>query len=162
MTLAEYVSKFESLARFSTTLMSQPNDEWKSKRFEQGLRPELRKLVTGHRIVNFQQLLDVCQLTENSIASELAEKQANWKRKREGEGSKGNKDKGGDSKGKKVARQNEKTAPKCATCGRNHYGKCWGKKGVICFRCHKPGHMKDQCPENEKDKAKDALAPMRG
>jgi hypothetical protein len=34
----EYVARFESLARFSNNLQNQPDEAWKSNRFEQGLR----------------------------------------------------------------------------------------------------------------------------
>jgi hypothetical protein len=35
MTVDEYVARFESLARFSNNLQNQPDEAWKSKRFEQ-------------------------------------------------------------------------------------------------------------------------------
>ena len=50
MTVDEYVARFESLARFSNNLQLQPDEAWKSKRFEQGLRPEVRNLVITQQI----------------------------------------------------------------------------------------------------------------
>ena len=78
MTISEYVAKFENLARFSNNLLNQTDDIWKCKRFEQGLRPELRNIVTAHRIRDYQQLIEACQLTEHSLAAVLAEKQARF------------------------------------------------------------------------------------
>jgi hypothetical protein len=57
MTVDEYVAKFESLARFSNNLQNQPDEIWKSKRFKQGLRPEVRNLVITQRIMEYQTLI---------------------------------------------------------------------------------------------------------
>ena len=53
MTVDEYVSKFESLTRFSNNLQNQPDEAWKSKRFEHGIRPEVRNLVITQRIQEY-------------------------------------------------------------------------------------------------------------
>jgi hypothetical protein len=57
MTVDEYVARFESLARFSNNLQNQPDEAWTSKRFEQGLRPEVRNLIITQRIWEFQTLI---------------------------------------------------------------------------------------------------------
>jgi hypothetical protein len=50
MTIGQYVAKFEELARYSNNLRNQPDDAWKSKSFEQGLRPEIRNQVVTQEI----------------------------------------------------------------------------------------------------------------
>ena len=60
MTVDEYVAKFESLARFCNNLQNQLDEIWKSKRFEQGLRPEVRNLVITQRIREYQTLIQAC------------------------------------------------------------------------------------------------------
>ena len=64
MTVDEYVARFESLARFSNNLQNQPDEAWKSKRFEQGLRPEVIYLVITQRIREYQTFIQACQLAE--------------------------------------------------------------------------------------------------
>ena len=89
MTVDEYVARFESLARFSNNLQNQPDEAWKSKRFEQGLRPEVRNLVITQQIREYQTLIQACQLAEQSLAAVSASRQLLWKRKREEGSSKG-------------------------------------------------------------------------
>ena len=75
MTVDEYVARFESLARFSNNLQNQPDEAWKSKRFEQGLRPEVRNFVITQQIREYQTLILACQLAEHSLATVTASRQ---------------------------------------------------------------------------------------
>ena len=45
MTVEKYLAMFESFSRFFNLLNNQPDEAWKSKMFQQGLRPEVRELV---------------------------------------------------------------------------------------------------------------------
>jgi hypothetical protein len=81
MSVYEYVAKFESLARFSSNLQNQPDEVWKSKRFEQGLRPEVRNLVITQPIREYQTLIQACQLAERSLVAVAASKKVYLKRK---------------------------------------------------------------------------------
>ena len=89
----KYNARFESLARFSNNLQNQPDEAWNSKRFEQGLRPEVRYLVITQQIRECQTLIQACQLAEQSLAAMAASRQLVWKRKREEGSSKGEKGK---------------------------------------------------------------------
>jgi hypothetical protein len=100
MTVDEYVTKFESLARFSNNLQNQLDEAWKSKKFKQGLRHEVRNLVITQRIREYQTLIQACQLPEQSFAAMAVNRQLLWKRKREEGSSKGGKDKEIDHKSK--------------------------------------------------------------
>ena len=117
MTVDEYVARFESLARFSNNLQNQPDESWKSKIFEQGLRPEVRNLVITQRIREYQTLIQTCQLAQQSLAAVTASKQLLWKRKREERSSKG-------GKGKEVEKKGKGTVLKCQTCGKPHKREC--------------------------------------
>lgn len=57
MTIKQYVAKFEELARFSNNLQNQPDASWKSKSFEQGLRPKSRNQVAIHEIREYKVLI---------------------------------------------------------------------------------------------------------
>ena len=83
MTMDEYVARFKSLARFSNNLQNQPDEAWKSKRFKQGLRPEVRNLVITQRTQEYQTLIQACQLAEQSLAAVAASKLLTLKRKRD-------------------------------------------------------------------------------
>jgi hypothetical protein len=141
MTVDEYVARFESLARFSNNLQNQPDEAWKSKRFEQGLRSEVKNLVITQQIQEYQTLIQACQLAEQSLAAVAASRQLFWKRKREEGTSKG-------GKGKKVDNKGKGTIPKCKTCGKLHRGECYKNKRV-CFICQKLGHLSWQCPDKD-------------
>jgi hypothetical protein len=66
-------------------------------------------MITAHRIRDYQQLIEACQLTEHSLVAVLAEKQAIWKRKRSEEGSGSSRGKSGDKKGKQTATYSNRT-----------------------------------------------------
>ena len=71
----EYVARFESLARFLNSLQNQPDEAWKSRRFEQGLRPEVRNLVITQQIREYQTLMQACQFAEQSLDAVSASRQ---------------------------------------------------------------------------------------
>jgi hypothetical protein len=140
MTIDEYVARFESLARFSNNLQNQSDETWKSKSFEQGLRPEVRNLVITHQIREYQTLIQACQLVEQSLAVVTASRQLTWKRKRDEGSSKGRKD--------KEVNKGKSTISKCETCGKFYRGECYKNKRT-CFICQKPGHISRQCPDKD-------------
>ena len=161
MTVGQYVAKFEELSRFSTTIATQADETWKCQRFEGGLKPEIMSSVATHQIVNFQQLVGICQVAEGALHRVNAAKQAIWKRKREEDNSKGQRSRAFEPKGKKIVGTSNRSFPTCNNCGKMHSGECLKSKGV-CFQCGKPGHMIAQCPERGKKKDDSTKAPVRG
>jgi hypothetical protein len=147
MTIDEYVARFKSLAQFLYNLQNQPDEAWNSKKFEQGLRPEVINLVITQRIREYQTLIQACQLAEHSLATVVASRQLLWKHKREEGISKG-------GKGKEVDYKGKVTIPKCKTCGKFHKGECYQNKRT-CFIFQKPGHLNWQCPNKDQKLAED-------
>nr|KYP51237.1 hypothetical protein KK1_026921 [Cajanus cajan] len=63
MTVGEYASKFEELGKYST-FFYQPDERMKCIKFEDGLRPELRKAVGILEISDFPTLIHKCRFLE--------------------------------------------------------------------------------------------------
>ncbi|KAG5535763.1 hypothetical protein RHGRI_023508 [Rhododendron griersonianum] len=61
--------------------------------------------------------------------------------KRQSTGNSGSNNLGGNYNGNQ-----QQTAPKCPTCGRNHNGQC-RMVTLICFGCGQPGHYNSECPK---------------
>jgi uncharacterized Fe-S cluster protein YjdI len=116
-------------------------------------------MITAHRIRDYHQLIEACQLTEHSFVALLADKQAleeKEERRRLGKLK------------KKGWRQERKTNGhllrpyrlKYKNCGGFHNGECVKGKGV-CFICQKPGHIAWRCPDKDKRKDGQVGAPVR-
>ena len=65
MSVGEYAAKFDNLSKYSTYYQYHPDESWKCKKFEEGLRYELRRAIITHGIKNFPELVDKCQALED-------------------------------------------------------------------------------------------------
>ena len=57
MYVAEYLTKFEELARFSYHYRYDPNETWKINQLMQGLRPDIRLNLVLHELTSYATLL---------------------------------------------------------------------------------------------------------
>ena len=64
MTVSEYVVKFESLARFSHYLKDNPQNDWKTIKFEEGLKLELQSSINILELRDYPTLVNKCRITE--------------------------------------------------------------------------------------------------
>ena len=85
MTLEQYARKFIELGRFAPHLIA--TYEMQAERFQEGLRPDICKMVVCHRITTFQELVVLATLAERevglSVDTPLGQKRLNI----DGEGS---------------------------------------------------------------------------
>lgn len=65
MLVGEYAAKFESLSKFSRYFQLQPDEEWKCRKFEDGLWYEIREAVVPLEIREFPVLLNKCRMIED-------------------------------------------------------------------------------------------------
>ncbi|KAJ4717071.1 Retrotransposon protein, putative, Ty3-gypsy subclass [Melia azedarach] len=147
--LIEYERKFEELSRFAPHLVD--TEARKARRFERGLKPELRKLISVLELKTYSSVLQKAQiLAKDEVEGTASEP------KDVGQNSQNKKTwikphlKRSDKwKGKKRQRDDKtekRDLPLCETCGRYHGGTCYRKTGA-CFKCGKPGHFIQNCPE---------------
>ncbi|KAJ4702887.1 Cellular nucleic acid-binding protein [Melia azedarach] len=147
--LIEYERKFEELSRFAPHLLD--TEARKARRFERGLKPELRKLISVLELKTYSAVLQKAQiLAKDEVEATASEP------KDVGQNSQNKKTwikphiKRSDKwKGKKRQRDDKtekRDLPLCETCGRYHGGTCYRKTGA-CFKCGKPGHFIQNCPE---------------
>ncbi|KAI5439554.1 hypothetical protein KIW84_025085 [Lathyrus oleraceus] len=64
MTISEYADKFDSLAKYFRYFRDHVDENYKSERFEQGLRYEIKEYVEPLEIHQFQVLVEKCKKVE--------------------------------------------------------------------------------------------------
>ena len=62
MTVGQYVSKFEELAKFSSYLKFNLDESWKAMKFESGLNLEIKSTVSTIETRNYALLVNKCKL----------------------------------------------------------------------------------------------------
>ena len=69
MTVREYDMKFTSLSRYAKAMI--PNDFEKAKKFERGLRPDVRSGVAMLRLQTYNDVLEVALIIEEELKQGL-------------------------------------------------------------------------------------------
>ncbi|XP_063941903.1 uncharacterized protein LOC135149893 [Daucus carota subsp. sativus] len=167
MTVGEYEKKFTELARFVGDYVD--TDEKRAKRFQQGLKPWLRRRVVAFELVTYAEVVQKAMVIEGESDQNQKEKD-NKKRKfgNKGEGSTqgsqsgtnfrkmGFQNQGGPRGFKKGDNRNPKriqgpsgqrsqqTTPECKFCHQKHTGNC-NKADIVCFKCNSKGHYANEC-----------------
>ncbi|XP_017410571.1 uncharacterized protein LOC108322821 [Vigna angularis] len=157
--VSEYANRFQHLLRFNTMAV---DEEWQCRKFENGLRKDIKLLVKGLRIREFPTLVEMSRDLEKTKSE--SEGQQNQPTRNGGPpGSRG----GISIKKTPYARpsfssgskgpsyqptvQSGPAGPsgtvKCFKCGGPHYrSDCpLRKRAVKCFKCGKEGHFADEC-----------------
>ncbi|KAH7839539.1 hypothetical protein Vadar_005460 [Vaccinium darrowii] len=142
MTVSEYEAEFTNLAQYAPHMVATEN--MKARKFEDGLKPEIRKVVRPMRLPTYAEVVDRALIIEqeNEESRRLFESR---KRQRFNSGKKSG---GGSFKKQNTGNQAGKPnnpLPLCATCGKPHTGVCLAATGG-CFNCGKVGHLKKDCP----------------
>ncbi|XP_052728533.1 uncharacterized protein LOC108327418 [Vigna angularis] len=136
MTVSEYTNKFKHLVRFYTMTTS---EEWQCRKFENGLRSDLKVMISSLCIRTFPAMVERAKVLEKNMAE--AERH-----KRQQQVSRGPIA----SRGGMVQRRTPYTRP-----GQSSHvsgsqavipvGQS-GQGGVVCFRCGGP-HYRSSCPQ---------------
>ncbi|KAK2444363.1 cleavage and polyadenylation specificity factor subunit [Trifolium repens] len=145
LSVAEYATKFEDICRFCPHYNTVEAEGDRCVKFESGLRPDLKQLVSILEIRNFANLVNksnICDLDGKAKTSYY--KEMNDKKERSLDRGKPydkrNKGKVGGS-GEKGKNANDKCY-KCGVLGHRFYD-C--PKGDRCFKCGEFGHKADVC-----------------
>ena len=166
MSVTEYERKFEELSRFAPHLVD--TEARKAKRFQMGLKPEVRRLLSVLDLQTYSAVLQRAEILarDEELAAPSESKHMGYHRSEKRPWVKNNQKKFDRWKGKKRHRNDDiekKDFPLCDTCGRPHGGVCFRKSGA-CFKCRKIGHFIQDCPEMKNDQGgfkKDQKAQAR-
>ncbi|KAG5553992.1 hypothetical protein RHGRI_011757 [Rhododendron griersonianum] len=154
MTVTAYEAEFTNLAEYAPHMI--PDDNKKSRKFEDGLWDDIKKVVKPMKLPHYADVVDRSLMVEQQLADtrryiENRKRENNnnnggarnngGNNKRQSTGNSGSNNRGGNYSGNQ-----QQTAPKCPTCGRNHNGQC-RMVTLICFGCGQPGHYKSECPK---------------
>ncbi|GFY87468.1 hypothetical protein Acr_05g0011070 [Actinidia rufa] len=140
--IVEYEAAFTNLAEYAPHLVA--TDEMRARRFEDGLRYEIKRVIRPLVLPTYADVLDRAIIVEQD---EMEKKKYFDNKKRQNfnnQGSSGQKRQKPESNWRNQRGQ----IPTCPTCGKNHSGECWRKRpDVICFYCNEVGHIKRNCPK---------------
>ncbi|KAF7134627.1 hypothetical protein RHSIM_Rhsim08G0114800 [Rhododendron simsii] len=146
MTIAAYEAEFTNLAEYAPHIVADENK--KARKFEDGLKYEIGKVVRPMRLPTYADVVDRALLVEQEIEES---RRFTENRKRQNSGI-GNKNGGGASKrpytgstnnGRQGGDRRERV-PRCQTCGKEHFGTC--RSTITCYGCGRQGHYKSECP----------------
>ncbi|KAI9180213.1 hypothetical protein LWI28_002391 [Acer negundo] len=155
MSLVEYERKFEQWSRFALYLID--TEQRKINRFVGGLKSYIQKHVHVLGLMTYADMLQKAQILakedEITINTKPKEKvhgppqKKPWNKNFQGMN---------DNRNHGQKRQmdddvEKKRLPICGTCGKKHRGIYFRKIGA-CFKCGKPGHFIQNCPELKKDR----------
>ncbi|XP_031273899.1 uncharacterized protein LOC116132386 [Pistacia vera] len=168
MTVREYATMFNSLARFAPTMVS--TQQCRLERFINGLHPKIAQIVIAggqppqtysealeralraEIYVNKERRMENPKLVIGSSSSGQTAVQkvevGNSTQASEDKGKRkfqqGFQKKGGKNKRTSQQQQRRNNLPHCQKCGRQHKGNCLLGTNV-CFKCKQPGHMAKDC-----------------
>ncbi|KAF1885700.1 hypothetical protein Lal_00039548 [Lupinus albus] len=168
ISVGEYASKFEELARFCPYSELEVDGRSKCSKFELGLRPKLKRMFGHQEIVDFATLVNKCRMYEDNLkTAEVATPKTisprNYGPQRNHMQGRGKERVEDDRKpyaaiivhhDRNFQRSRPLTVPTkgvstpmCNKCGRPHYGSTCPGSGNGCFHCKELGHIKRFCPK---------------
>ncbi|KAL4321868.1 hypothetical protein AHAS_Ahas14G0153500 [Arachis hypogaea] len=150
MSIAEYTEKFERLCKFSAMYKANPDEKWKCMKYQGGLNTEILTAIVPLEIREFSSLVSKCQVIEECTKKLASERSEAFKNRQLNQGSSQQLSQKKAFLGRPAGRQSQQgtnrqkpptdTSPKatelkeCASCGKQHRGRCLAGKNV-CFRC---------------------------
>ncbi|CAA0836828.1 Unknown protein, partial [Striga hermonthica] len=170
-TVDEYERDFTRLGFFVPYLID--TEETRARRFRGGLRGEIRHHLAGLGALTYAETVSRAQQIDESLRLEAIRTRAARQPAHQPpaqqpaqqappqlappqQPQRQNKRRGRDRQGRRVRQRDQapaqavqpvqQIAPAYATCGRHHTGECLAGRG-ICFHCHRPGHLRGDCPD---------------
>lgn len=187
LSVVEYATKFSKLAKYHPHYNGANAEFSKCIKFENGLRPEIKKAIGCQKIRVFSDLVDCCRIFEEDNNAHI--KVINERRdKRQLSRSKpydvsaskgkqratdGKRTSGGDAPagvvcfkcgkpGHKISACTEE-AIRCYRCGKlGHTSSNCTHKDVICFNCGEEGHIGSQCKKPKKERSGGKVFALAG
>ncbi|RHN78855.1 putative nucleotidyltransferase, Ribonuclease H [Medicago truncatula] len=171
MSVTEYAAKFVELSKFYPHYTAENAEFSRCIKFENGLRPDIKRAIGYQQLRVFQDLVNSCRIYEEDTKAHY--KVVN-ERKGKGQQSRPKPYSAPADKGKQkmvdVRRPKKKDATEivCFNCGeKGHKSNVWpeeikkcvrcGKKGhvvadcnrtdIVCFNCNGEGHISSQCTQ---------------
>ncbi|GFY97798.1 hypothetical protein Acr_12g0003390 [Actinidia rufa] len=140
--IAEYEAAFTNLAEYAPHLVA--TDEMRARRFEDGLRYEIKRVIRPLVLPTYADVLDRAIIVEQDEMEKRKYFDSKKRQNFNNEGPSGQKKQKPESNWRNQRGQ----IPKCLTCGKNHSGECWRKRpDIICFYCNEVGHIRRNCPK---------------
>ena len=179
VSVADYEKKFSELVRHVPLFFD--HEVQKSKRFEVGLRKEVKSILASVSHTQYGQVVEAAIRIERSLglAPQISQVPQGPKRDgstwTQGESSKKSK-KGGKppwvagKTGQRLQSNQSLVKPptgtsstprqQCSKCGRFHRGECrWGTD--VCYRCEQSGHFAKECPQLASGSGSATVAPVQ-
>ncbi|XP_052726212.1 uncharacterized protein LOC128194685 [Vigna angularis] len=153
MSVSEYTNKFKHLVRFNTMATS---EVWQCRKFENGLRSDLKVLISSLCIRTFPAMVERAKVLEKNMAE--AEQQKKQQASRGPVLSRPNVNRNrtpyarpaqsSGSQAMVVAGQaNQQVSVRCFQCGGPHFRSSCPQLvgGKYCTRCKRNGHLENEC-----------------
>ncbi|XP_047160553.1 uncharacterized protein LOC124830784 [Vigna umbellata] len=160
MSVSEYTNKFKHLVRFNTMATS---EEWQCRKFENGLRSELKLLISSLCIRSFPAIVERAKVLEKNVQEVEQQKKQQQQSVRGPISSRNNANlrrtpyarptlppnTGGSQVQAVVAagRSGQQGTVTCFQCGGPHYRSSCPQLvgGKYCTRCGRTGHLESEC-----------------
>ncbi|XP_017420441.1 uncharacterized protein LOC108330469 [Vigna angularis] len=160
MSVSKYTNKFKHLVRFNTMATS---EEWQCRKFENGLRSELKLLISSLCIKSFPTMVERAKVLEKNVQEVAQQKKQQQQSLRGPISSRNNANlrrnpyahpalspNASGSQAQSVVvvgRSGQQGAVKCFQCGGPHYrSSCSQMVGEkYCTRCRRNGHLDSEC-----------------
>ncbi|XP_020207735.1 uncharacterized protein LOC109792715 [Cajanus cajan] len=130
MTVSEYAMKFEHLARFYSQGIA---EAWKCRKFAEGLKYDLRRVVVPMAITEFPALVEKAKVVERLEGGNRGVKISEGPSRQPAGAAAG----GG---------QGGSASLRCYKCGGSHMIRDCPHTENRCFRCQQMGHVSFNCP----------------
>ncbi|XP_047174050.1 uncharacterized protein LOC124841765 [Vigna umbellata] len=159
MSVSEYTNKFKHLVRFNTMAT---NEEWQCRKFENGLRSDLKLLISILCIRSFPAMVERAKVLEKNVV-EVEQQKKQQQAVRGPVLTRNNLNRGRTPYSRPVLPSNASGSHtqsmvavgqsgqhgeiKCLQCGRPHYKSSCPQLvgGKYCTRCRRNGHLESEC-----------------
>jgi hypothetical protein len=151
MDIVEYERRFEELSRYAPHLVE--TEFKKARRFERGLRSDVRQIVSSHELPTYREVVKKAQAVAYAGGRTVSQGPQYEQRnlgKRKWQGPSRNQNQNRNQPFVKrpnpgpTGRQMPNIISPCPKCQRMHKGECLFGKGV-CYKCGQSGHFATDC-----------------